>query len=322
MRNLCQSSVAALAFFVFAASTAAADYPTRPIQVIVPTPPAGAIDLLTRALSEPLRKRLDTPIVIVNRAGAGGLVGAQMAKRAPSDGYTLLTHVDSLLAFSTFVKTDVQGEDFTPIAKFAENPYFFVTSAKLTVKTLPEFVAYAKANPGKINFGVLTNSHPYLQALKFLSATGIQAATIPYSGGAPVHTALLADEIQAYLGSPLSFIESVRAGRIHALALGGTKSLASFPNLPLANTYGYPVDVEGWSTWFGLFGPAGLPNDIVRKLSAAIVEIARTPEFEAQTRQIGSEPAPLGWQEFGVVTARSLAEIQSAARDAKLPPPQ
>ena len=307
-----------------AESPLSAQYPQKPIQLIVPAAPGGALDLLGRAMADQLRARLNTPVVVTNRAGAGGLVGAQALKRALPDGYTLLVHVDSLLAFQTFVKTDVDAEkDFTPVAMFAESPYLLVVNPKLPVKSLAEMVSFARANPDKLNFAYQPNSRPYLQLLRFLNQSGIRAGTIPYGGGGPIHAALLANEVQVYVGAPTGLIESVRSGALRALAMGGARAVQAFPpGIPFARASGLEGDFEYWSTWYGFFAAAPLPREILTTLSDAIVEITRKPEVEAQIRQLGSEPAPVGWQEFASMTARVTAATKAAAQAAKLAVPQ
>ncbi len=294
-----------------------ASYPSKPVQIVVPVPPGGSLDLLARIMADQLQRRLNVSVLVVNRPGAAGLVGATVARRMAPDGYSLLIANDSVLTLPLFIKAEYDAEkDFTPVAMMAENPNFFFASAKLPIRSLLELVDYAKANPGKLNFAVYPNTRPYFQSVRFQNATGVNVALIPYNGAGPAIPAMLAGEVHVHIGSPSGWIEQVRAGTVRAIAVGGSRRIASMPDVPLAKASGLDVDFENWVTWYGFFGPAPLPREVVAVLSDAMVEAAKRPEVEAQIRKLGAEPAPLGAAEFAVVVSRAISSTRSAAQAA------
>lgn len=321
VRHICCTALTLGALAAPAAK--AADFPVKPIQLVIPAPAGGAIDQLVRVLAPKFQTLLGGSTVVVNRGGAGGLIAAQSVKRAAPDGYTLLVHVDSVYVYPIFVKTDFDAEkDLTPISMFAESPYFIVANSKFPATTLAGLIDYAKSARGKLNLAVQPNTRPYLQTVGLVKAAGIEAGLIPYTGGAPIATALLAGEVHAYVGSPTPVIELVRAGQLRLLAVGGSRRLAEFPQAGLASEAKVAgVEFDDFSTWYGFFGPSGLPEPVLRKLSDAVVNTVKDPETAAQIRRLGSEPTPLGYQEFSSLVGRIMVSLKAAAQSAKIAPP-
>ena len=309
----------------FAASAAqlsfAADFPEKPIQLVVPFAAGGSIDIFARILSEPLQRQLKTPILVVNKPGGGGLLGAQLVKFAPADGYTLLMGNDSTLTIPNFIKTDMDMQkDLLPVAMTSESTFFFFVSAKAPANSITEFIAYAKANPGKMNMATILNSNLYLEYVRFVQLNGIKVPMIPYNGIAPILTAFLRDEVQAFIGTPAGLVEQVRAGGIRALAVGGDKPNFALPNVPLATASGNPHNYDSWRTIHVTFAPANTPKSTVVTLSNALVSAASQPAVQTQMRANGADAAPLPWNEIAPIAAGIIKSSKETALAAGIKP--
>jgi tripartite-type tricarboxylate transporter receptor subunit TctC len=261
----------------------AQEYPTRPITMIVPFPPGGVADIVGRPLAATMEKSLGQPIVVVNRPGAGGAVGMTAAAKADPDGYTILMALSSISIFP--VSDPLQGKaapyqisDFMPIALVTADPTVLVVSAASPYKTVPEFVAYAKANPGKVNYsssGIFGTLHVAMEM--FAGAAGIQLFHVPYQGGGPAVRALLSGEVQALASGPAAAVGQIQAGKMRALAGWGAKRLALMPDLPTFQELGYK-DVEFY-IWSGVVAPAAIPPNVQHKLRAAVRAAVADPQF-------------------------------------------
>lgn len=252
----------------------AQNYPTRPITMIVPFPPGGVADIVGRPLAASMEKTLGQPVVVVNRSGAGGAIGMTAAAKADPDGYTILMALSSISIFP--VSDPLNGKpapyqisDFVPIALVTADPTVLVVGANSSFKTVKDFVEYAKANPGKINFsssGVYGTLHVAMEM--FANAAGIKLFHVPYQGGGPAVRALLAGEVQALASGPAAAMGQIQAGKMRALAGWGAKRLALMPDLPTFQELGYK-DVEFY-IWAGVVAPAKIPADAQHKLRAAV----------------------------------------------------
>jgi tripartite-type tricarboxylate transporter receptor subunit TctC len=252
----------------------AQEYPTRPITMIVPFPPGGVADIVGRARAAAMEKTLGQPVVVVNRAGAGGAIGMTAAARADADGYTILMALSSISIFP--VSDPLNGKDapyqisdFVPIALVTADPTVLVVGADSPHKSVADFVAYAKANPGKINFsssGIYGTLHVAMEM--FANAAGIKLFHVPYQGGGPAVRALLAGEVQALASGPAAAVGQILAGKMRALAGWGDKRLALMPDLPTFQELGYK-DVEFY-IWAGVVAPAATPAAAQHKLRAAV----------------------------------------------------
>jgi tripartite-type tricarboxylate transporter receptor subunit TctC len=252
----------------------AQEYPTRPITMIVPFPPGGVADIVGRPLAASMEKTLGQPVVVVNRAGAGGAIGMTAAARADADGYTILMALSSISIFP--VSDPLNGKDapyqisdFVPIALVTADPTVLVVGADSPHKSVADFVAYAKANPGKINFsssGIYGTLHVAMEM--FANAAGIKLFHVPYQGGGPAVRALLAGEVQALASGPAAAVGQIQAGKMRALAGWGDKRLALMPDLPTFQELGYK-DVEFY-IWAGVVAPAATPAAAQHKLRAAV----------------------------------------------------
>jgi len=290
------------ALFALLAFGAQAQYPTKPITMIVPFPPGGVADIVGRPLAAAMEKTLGQPVVILNRTGAGGAVGMTAAARSDPDGYTILMTLSSISIFP--VSDPLQGRpapyqisDFVPIALVTADPTVLVVSGDSPYKTIQEFVAGAKANPGKINYsssGIFGTLHVAMEM--FAGAAGIKLFHVPYQGGGPAVRALLSGEVQALASGPAAAIGQIQAGKMRALAGWGAKRLELMPDLPTFNELGYQ-DVEFY-IWSGVVAPAATPAEAQHKLRAAVRAAVATPLFSGAMAKVRTPISYLDAPEF------------------------
>jgi tripartite-type tricarboxylate transporter receptor subunit TctC len=281
-------------------SAAGAAWPERPIRLIVGQAPGGATDIVARPFAARLAAELGQPIVVDNRAGAGGIIGAALVAAAPPDGYTLLVGTNGPIAISPHVVPGLQYDplrDFAAVALFSEVPYVFVVHPSVKAATLGELIALARAKPGALHFGSSGQAGtPHLcgELLKVL--TGIDIVHVPFRGGAPAQVDLLAGRVQMYCAGFPGLLPHIRAGKLRALAFTAPRRSDLMPELPTAAEAG----VKGFevSAWNGVLAPARTPKAVVERLHAAIAAVARRPEFEAELKARGVESLVLGPREF------------------------
>ncbi len=292
-------SVAAVAAaFVNAAGAAqpgpgqAGHYPDRPIRLIVPNGAGGSTDLVARVLAQKMSAALGQQIVVDNRGGAGGVIGTEMVARAAPDGYTLLIGTVGNLAISPNLHAKLGYDpvrDFAPVAQISAAAYMMLVSVALPAKTLPEFVALARARPGRIYYasaGVGTGSH--LATELFLSVAGIKVAHVPYKSGGSMITSLIADEVQLTLGGIPVALPQIRSGRVKALAVTTARRVAVAPDVPTLAEAGYPGAVA--TTWTGMLAPAGTPRAIVARLHAELVAAVQSQDVRSKLEDAGAVP--------------------------------
>jgi tripartite-type tricarboxylate transporter receptor subunit TctC len=285
--------------WLFAAGTALAQgsWPDKPITMIVPFPPGGVADTVARPVAEALGKELKQTIVVENRAGAGGATGIGAAGRAAPDGYTVLLSLSSISILpeaDTLLgrKPAFTLNQFTPIARFTADPTVLVVRADAPWKTLAEFVADLKSQPGRYNYGSSGNygtMHVPMEMLK--NAAGIRMTHIPYTGAGPAVLALLGGQVDAVSSGPASVVQHIKAGRLRALAHWGDKPLAALPEVPSLKQAGYGASFAQWSA---LFVPAGTPPAIVQRLREAARKVAADP---AVVQTIGRAGSPIEYQD-------------------------
>lgn len=279
-----------------------AQYPTRPVTMIVPFPPGGVADIVGRPLAATMEKTLGQPVVILNRTGAGGAVGMTAAAKADADGYTILMTLSSISIFP--VSDPLQGRaapyqisDFVPIALVTADPTVLVVSADSPYKTIQDFVAGAKANPGKINYsssGVFGTLHVAMEM--FAGAADIQLFHVPYQGGGPALRALLAGEVQALASGPAPAMAQMQAGKVRALAGWGARRLDLIPELPTFKELGYPA-VEFY-IWSGVVAPAATPAEAQHRLRAAVRAAVADPQFAGAMAKVRTPISYLDAPEF------------------------
>jgi tripartite-type tricarboxylate transporter receptor subunit TctC len=275
-----------------AALASAQDYPSRPVKVIVPTPPGGPVDVVGRITANDLQTALGQPFVVENRSGAGNTIGSKDAAAATPDGYTLLYSAASGLIIAPLLHPDA-GYDpltsFDPIALVGQSPSILVVNPAVPAKTVQELVAYAKANPGKVNFssggiGVL----PHLIGELFKARAGINIVHVPYKGGAPSITDLLAGNVQMTFENSSVLLPLIQSGALRALAVTTQKRIPQLPDVPTMIESGFPNFVT--VAWTGLLAPAHTPQPIIAKLNTAINQGLKTPEFAGALAKVSVDP--------------------------------
>lgn len=283
---------------------AAADYPHKPIRVIVPFSPGGGSDVIARLVGARLSERLGQTVVVDNRPAAAGIVGTDIVAKASPDGYTLLL-VTASHAVSAKLATRLPYDpmkDFSPITQVIASPFGALLQPSLPAATMPEFIAYAKANPGKLNYGSSgPGGSPHLATELLMSMTGLQMTHVPYKGVAQYVTAQLGGEIQFSLSNMFSTMGHWKAGRLRLVAHAGPRRLEAFPDLPTIAESGVP-GYEA-SLWYGFMAPAGTPRPIIDRLYREITAIARAPEVRRMLVAQGNEVVTSSPAEFTQVIA-------------------
>jgi tripartite-type tricarboxylate transporter receptor subunit TctC len=277
--------------FALALSAHAQDYPARPIRIVVPYPAGGSADLLPRIFAEKLGTKWGQPVLVENRPGAGGNIGAEFVYKAEPNGYTLFATAPGPLVVNQhlFRKLAFDPSQFVPVSMMAAIPNVLLVNPRVPAKTVEELIAYATANPGKLNYGSQGNgTTSHLTAELFKStAGGLQIAHVPYKGSAPAMAALLAGEIDLMFDNLGVTLQHVKAGRLRALATCGEKRVASLPEVPAMSEI-----LSGFSSvaWFGIVAPPKTPMPIAEKLSAAVAEAIRMPDVRERLAHLSAEP--------------------------------
>lgn len=257
----------------------AQSYPARPVRVVVPWPAGGSIDSAARTVMQRLGQTMNGSFVIDNRAGAAGTIGAEIVAKSPPDGYTLMVHSATHVANATTYKSLGYRtlDDFTPVAFLSAQPAVLVAHPSLPVKTTREFIALAKSRPNDILYASSGNgSSPHLAMALFTRTAGIQLVHVPFRGGPPAFTSLLAGETQASIATLPNALPHVQAGRVKALGVTTARRVAGAPHIPTIAESGLPG--YEMNPWISLFGPAGLKKDFVDPMNAAVNRILREPE--------------------------------------------
>ena len=246
-------------------------YPARPLTIVVPFPAGGALDTVARVIAEQMRADLGQPVVVDNRAGAGGTIGSALVARAAPDGYTILlgsvaTHAIAAGLYAKLAYDPI--DDFAPITQLTSSPLVLTTSPQSKAKNVAELIAEAKAQPGRLNYASTGNGTAlHIAGEVFRKATGVDVVHVPYGGGAQATSAMLAGEVSYVLGNPQLVVSLIQSGRLRGLAVTGPARLAALPDLPTLKEAGIPgVDI---TTWFGLWAPKGTPAAVVERLNAS-----------------------------------------------------
>lgn len=294
-------------------------FPSRPITLVVPFPPGGSVDIMARQYSEPLSRVLGVPIVVENRAGAGGSVGAQYVARSKADGYTLVVSSQSSHLANPLTQPKIGYDpvkDFENIAILGRQPNALVVHSSLPFKTFKEFIDYAKKNPGKLNYGsggVGSMGQLNVEMLKV--STGVFTTHIPYRGGTPLITGVLGNEVQFILDNLVIMLPHIQAGKVRALAVAADQRLPQLPDVPTMAEVGHPE--LNLTSWTGLAAPAGTPDAVVQTLYKAVRQVATSPAMVANLKDRGvivpEEMSPAAFEKmmadrivkFGAVVKRA-----------------
>ena len=289
-KYLCYSMLAACAA-LSGAATAQDKYPTKPIRLIVAFPAGGSTDIVARLVGQRLGEKLGQQVVVDNRGGAGGTIGTEIAARANPDGYTLTmgttsTHVIAVGAYKTLRYDPVK--DFEPITLVASTPYLLVVNPAVKANSLKEFVALAKAQPGKMNYasaGTGTTTQLAMEMLKM--AAGIDVVHVPFGGNGPASVATIGGQVQALFGSMPAVLPQAKAGRLRPLAVGTPKRSPALPDVPSASETYPGFDAQ---LWLGFFAPKGTPAPVLKRLNTELLAIAQSPEMKEQFERNGADP--------------------------------
>jgi tripartite-type tricarboxylate transporter receptor subunit TctC len=292
-----------------ATGAAAQTYPAKPVTLVNAFPPGGATDIVARQLAAKLSQRFGQQVVVDNRAGAAGTIGAASVARADADGYTMLFGVAANLAVAPAVLKSVPYDpvkSFAPVVEVARGPYVLMVNPSVPAKDLAEFVAYARQNPGRLNYGSPgQGSVHHLVNEMIKQATGIDMVHVPYKGGAPMYTAVMAGEVQVLLDGMPGPLAHIRAGKVRALGVTGDRRLAVLPDVKSFAEQGVTgVDAQ---FWWGIVVPAGTPQPIIARLNAEITQALTDPEIRATFEKQNIEPSPGTSEAFGAWIAAERA---------------
>ncbi|MGE0315257.1 MAG: Bug family tripartite tricarboxylate transporter substrate binding protein [Lautropia sp.] len=296
----------------FAASQPAA-WPTRPVRFIVAYPPGGSTDVAARLVAEHLGPALGQTVVVENKAGAGGTIGAAYVANADADGYTLLFGSAAELTIANVTRKSVPFDtlrDFKPVTLIGRVPFLLVTNAKLPPKDMKSFLEWAKANPGKVNYSSFgSNTTNHLTGEAFKAAAGIDATHVPYKGSSPSITDLLGGQVQYTFDTITATLPHVKSGGLRAIAVTLPERTALLPDLPTVSESGLPGFVGG--TWFGVMAPARTPPEVVDRLGSELRAVLQSAAVRKAFGDKGIEPAGLAPAEF----AQFIGSEQGRWRD-------
>ena len=287
-RNFVALATATAALAASAPAFAQGTYPDKPITMVVPAPPGGGTDLVARLYSDLLSQELGVQVIVDNKGGGNGNIGTAIVARAKPDGYTLLMQYSAYHSANPALIKDLnwKPDDFVGVAMGAMAPHVIVVAKKVPVSDLKSFIAYAKANPGKLNYAsVGAGSVPHLGGVLLNKAAGLDMVHVPYKGSGPATADIVAGQVEVLIVTPPAVSGHIRNGNVKALALASDKRLPDFPDIPTTAEAGLPgFTLDGW---FALFAPAGTPQPIVDRLNAAMVKVGKMEAVVARANQLG-----------------------------------
>jgi tripartite-type tricarboxylate transporter receptor subunit TctC len=311
----------AVALLALIASAAfAQDFPTKPIRMIVPYPPAGGTDIVARVLNDSLARELGQPIVVDNKGGAAGNLGTDLAAKAPADGYTVLFTLSShTINPKLYAHLPFDAEkDFAAVSLAAYIPQILVAHPSVPVNNVQELVAYAKARPGKLNYasvGVGSPAHVTGELLKLRA--GVDMVHVPYKGGGPAIAGILGGQVQFAIVSLPAALQQVKAGQLKAIAVAGDKRSIAAPDIPTIREQGVDCVVN---SWYGALVPAKTPPAIVARLNSAMVKVLAMPDTREKLLLQGAEAASTTPAEFEKLIRDELKQWEYVIREAKISP--
>jgi tripartite-type tricarboxylate transporter receptor subunit TctC len=319
-RHLMVLGASAVATGLSPMSFAQAKFPQRPITLVVPTPPGGSTDFTARLIAEPLTRALGQSIIVDNKPGASGNIGNQFVARSKPDGYTLLMAYSGYQVGNPHLFKDAGWEpikDFVPVAMVTRAPQVVAIHHALPVNTLQELVAYAKKNPGKLNYASSGNgSIQHIAGELFKQLTGTFITHIPYRGSGPAVQDLLAGTVDLHITTPASVVAHIKSGRLRALAVTSPKRLTSLPDVPTATEAGlkgYDLD-----SWFALYAPAGTPAAVVQQINAEVNKILQSPEVRKKAEDSGTAVEAMTPVQLGEFTRKELDYWGNVIKSAKI----
>jgi len=302
------------------------DYPNKSITLIVPFPPGGATDALSRIVAQKLSTNLGQSVIVENHPGAGGTIGAALGMRAAPDGYTLLFTTSSTHSVAPSFPKKLPYDsvtDFTPIGGVAVSPAVLMVTKTLPIKTVKELVAYAKSHPGELNYassGVGTVIQLNAEAVK--AQAGINMTHVPYKGSALAMPDLVSGKVHILFDSIVSSLQPIKDGKLTALAVGGVKRSPQLPDVPTVAEAGKDLGLGQFesTTWFGLYGPKNLPPELVTKINAVLNKTIESPDVIERFVQVGAESTPGTPDKFANMVARERARWSTLIKQAQINP--
>jgi len=303
----------------FSAAAVAQSYPARPVRLVVPFAPGGAVDTVARALGQKLGESWKHPVLVDNRPGAGGNIAADAVAKTPADGYTLLITTQGF-AISPVLYKKLPFDavrDFMPVTQLTSSFLVLVCSPQLPSRSIRELIALAKSKPGSINYGSTgTGAPPHLLGELLKSASGIDLLHVPYKGDAPLTQALLAGEVQVAFMPLAGVLPHIKSGRLHALGVSGAARSATLPDVPTFKEAGIPFEFTGW---LGIFAPAATPRELAEQIRRDIAKAIVAPDLLERWPAWGYEPVGNSPEEFAARVAADMAMYAKVIRDAKIP---
>lgn len=317
LRTFLAGLLAAEAMLV-GAQPAQQPYPNRPIKILVGVPPGGSTDAVTRLFADWLRESLGQPTVVENRPGANTAVAAEAVARAAPDGYTIMLATNAHITIPLLTKLTYDPiKDFIPVGTVGVSPYAILIHPSIPAKTLQEFIAYAKARPGQLNFGSSGNGGgSHINGEVFNRLAGVQIQHIPYKGAGPALTDAIAGQVQVSYNTPLAVAAHVNAGKLRPLAVTGQKRTPLLPQVPTFAEAGLPAFQE--KAWYGVFVPAGTPKPIVDKLAAEITRMLSSPSIKEKLEKQGTEPLLSTPEQFTAMMRAETAELSKLIKVANI----
>lgn len=315
-KTLWRSAALTITALLVATAAAAQTWPSKPVKVLVAFTAGGTTDILARAVGQQLQERLKQPFVVENKPGAGGNTGTELAARSPADGYTLIVNSVGPIAVNPtlYKKLNINPlTDLVPIVQIAEVPNVLVVHPSVPAKTVEEFIAHAKANAGKLNYGstgIGTSSH--LSGYILGKRAGVDVVHVPYKGADALRD-LLAGRIQFMFATIPSVKQHIDAGSLRAVAVSSLKRSRSMPDVPTVAERGFPGFEAG--SWFGFFAPKGTPPEVLATLNKAVNEIIEVPAFAAQMIKEGADPAGGSPQDFAAFVQREFEKWRVVVRE-------
>jgi tripartite-type tricarboxylate transporter receptor subunit TctC len=292
-----------------------AQYPLKPVRLIVPYPPGGGTDTLARLLTQKLGETLGQQVVLENRPGAGANIGTELAAKAPADGYTLLlSTIANAISASLYAKLNYDlARDFAPVTLLATTPHIVVVHPSLPVKSIRDLIALAKARPGQLAYSSSGSGTPsHLAGELFNTMAGVKMTHIPYKGGGPSVISMLSGETSAGFATTPSVLQHVRSGKLRGLAVTTDRRSPSTPDLPTVAEAGLPGYAAG--SWYGLVAPAGTPRDIIARLHAETLKVLRLPEVKERLDATGFEVLTSTPEEYAAFTRSEIEKWAKVVR--------
>ncbi|MCX7157638.1 MAG: tripartite tricarboxylate transporter substrate binding protein [Proteobacteria bacterium] len=310
---------AVIAALVAVAAHAQTVFPTKPVRIVVPYAPGGGTDIISRQIAQKLGEAWGQNVFVENRPGANGITGTDLVLKSAPDGHSLVVVVAAHVINSS-LQTKMPYDpvaDVAPVTLIARSPWVIVSIPTLPAKTLGEFVAYAKANPGKLRFG---SSEPSsrLAGEQFKQLAGINLEHIPYKGGSQIMTDMLGGQIETGFTSTLTVLQHYKSGKLKVLAVAGKARHASMPDVPTAIEAGYP-EYETYA-WYGMYAPKGTPREIVARIQQEIARVVKRPDTEERLGQFGAEPIASTPEDFAAFTKAESEKFAKLIKAAGIQP--